>query len=425
MTNEAPASRSFVFTVLLVCMAVSVGLHLNSFRVQHGEGDEWVYLTLAREMNWDLTHYTTRDDPKVREFPFAAYRGPVFIHPPLYPWALKVGLSLGYPLEFGLLCQVSVMLLLLVLVARWLLLQKVDWLGVTVVLLGFTFCPLLLASTTRLHLDGLAAAFCCGAVLLFLEALQWRSWRATIAAGVLTVLALNVRYSSLVLVPFLLLIQFVYLWQQSRLADTTDSPRPGWAAFRETAAGWRHWRVLVVVMALVLTLGLQHYYRLYLAYGTLLPGTIHAPDPARLNEFLRSVLGRTRLEAFIYLLLIFPFLVAFASGAYGRGLRDLARRPRLELTLLVAVPYFLGCCLWFQHILERYFALVMPFAYLSLPLLLSQCRRWERLVLYALLAVSLLSMLGSDYLTTIENPSAARIWPAILYFVEPLRPYCR
>jgi hypothetical protein len=41
---------------------------MKSFYVEHNEGDETVFRTLAKEMNWDLSHYTIRDNERVRRF---------------------------------------------------------------------------------------------------------------------------------------------------------------------------------------------------------------------------------------------------------------------------------------------------------------------------------------------------------------------
>lgn len=101
-------------------------LHLNAFFVAHVEGDEVVYLTLSREMNWDLTHYTTKDDPIVSQFPHNSYRLPLFTHPPLFPWLLKVGDTLGNSIATGLTIELLAMGLLFVFTAR-LMLRLLGW----------------------------------------------------------------------------------------------------------------------------------------------------------------------------------------------------------------------------------------------------------------------------------------------------------
>ena len=149
----------FYITLFILFCALSILLHLKSFTVRHIEGDELVYLTLAKEVNWDLSHYTTMDDPQISQFPYGTYKQPLFIHPPLFPLVLKIGYALGNPVMIGLIFQNLAMMFLLFFVWRTCVFFDITRNLVPMIYATFVFCPILLFSTTRLHIDGLLAIF--------------------------------------------------------------------------------------------------------------------------------------------------------------------------------------------------------------------------------------------------------------------------
>ena len=78
--SRVPSSR-YPLALLGFFLLLCVLMHAKSFSVSHIEGDEIVYLTLAREMNWDFSGYSTQHDAAVRRFPHSIYRQELFHHP--------------------------------------------------------------------------------------------------------------------------------------------------------------------------------------------------------------------------------------------------------------------------------------------------------------------------------------------------------
>src|ERR1700733_6103280 len=86
-----PLSIRSYLVPLIWCAGVTVLLHCPMLFKSHFEGDEVAYFVLSQRMGWDLSNYTTKDDPRVNTFPYTIYRNPVFHHPPLLPLVLKAG----------------------------------------------------------------------------------------------------------------------------------------------------------------------------------------------------------------------------------------------------------------------------------------------------------------------------------------------
>ena len=156
--SRVPSSR-YPLALLGFFLLLCVLMHAKSFSVSHIEGDEIVYLTLAREMNWDFSGYSTQHDAAVRRFPHSIYRQELFHHPPLYPLVLKIGMLFQQAVFFGLAFQVLAMALLLIFARRAAQLCELPPRLQAVLYAGMTFGPLLMFSTGRLHHDGLLAIF--------------------------------------------------------------------------------------------------------------------------------------------------------------------------------------------------------------------------------------------------------------------------
>ncbi|MFQ5417338.1 MAG: glycosyltransferase family 39 protein, partial [Myxococcota bacterium] len=349
--RAAPSLALVAFFFLLTAL-----LHVRTFVVPHVEGDEASYLALSQEMGWDISHYTTRDHPRVSRFPNSIYRQPLFHHPPLYPLVLKVGAYFGNAVAAGLLFQLFAMGLLLVYAERAARRLALSDAGRLMLLTGLLFCPILLFSTTRLHHDGLLAIFVFAAFTVYLEALDEQSTAKSVAAGLLFALALNVRYKGLTALPLVLLAQ-VFSLARARAAASAAGRPPS-----EAARDPRSWRCFAIVSALIALLGLPHYVRILATYGSLLPGSFMstAPALAAANEFLSTVVKRSRLQVFGYLVLTFPLILAWFSPMNARLLRAELASWSWRGFHLVAAIYFCAVCLATSHQQLRYFAVMTP-----------------------------------------------------------------
>jgi hypothetical protein len=411
--------------ISLLFSSVILLLHVKSFLIVHNENDEVVYLSLASRMNWDLTNYTTRNVPIVRDFPYSIYRQPLFHQPPLFPLVLKIGGLLGNPVGTGLVFANLSMILLLFYTWRWMAFTRTPPQWAVVAFAASAFCPLLLATTTMLHIDGLLGIYLACAVVSYIEALDRPTLSSSMISGLFWVVALNLRYNSLIALPLICLLQAYQLFRLPSASDVTCS-----VDNTATHGLWhaRKWKAFAIVLTLVLLPGLQHYYRVLATYGTLLPSRIVVPDSGveQFNEFLKLLSRRGPWQMALLLISVFPFLLLLTTRWFWSALILELRAglwtpvPLTAFLLLFLIEYL------FSYKFMRYFAAEMPLLYLSLPFVFrSAPPRWKPFVI-GLGCLSLLLMVVTGFARTIVAPlDAVEIIPAIYYYIPQLMRYYR
>jgi 4-amino-4-deoxy-L-arabinose transferase-like glycosyltransferase len=408
---HTPRARGRIVSWLFAAFALLIATHIPSFLRPHLEGDEEVYQVLAREMNWDFSHYTTMDDARIREFPSQAYRLPLYFHPPLFPYVLKIGGVLGKPVVVGLLFQIAAMLLLIYSLWRAAVKQGLRDASLAALLLLTLTCPVLNFSTSLLHLDGLMAAFLTSGLLLYYEATQSRSMKLTAVAALLLALALNTKFNSLIALPLVGVVQLAHLWR-----TRAEHGIRGYAGLMR----WEHWRLFVLLVALLVPLGGWHYFRMLGTYGTLFPFSLR-PSERTLNFsiYTRMVHQRTRSQMFLHLLLLVPAATALLSPWIWKGLRA-DSRGRVFVTLCLACFALLFLVTFAQDNLfrqERYYCIFLPFMYLSLVLLVDRLEDVARERYLSWIVLSSGLMLCTVFLNVVLGYKSSFIAPALVDFL--------
>ncbi len=391
--------------------------HIPSFFRTNFIGDEHVYLMLARTMNWDLSNYTTMADPGISGWPNAVYRLPVFFHGPLLPFVMKIGGLVGAPAQAGFLFFNLVVALFY---GHYLVLQRrlrvpALWQGVG--LLAIAVAPLILFSTTRLHLDALAGLLMACGLIAYMEAFERRSVGWGLWSGILLSLGLNARFSSIGLLPLVAALHYVLV---IRHAPAEHRAGGFLRAINPFPACREHWTILLAVAALILTFGLQHYYRLLLVNGTIMPSTMLAATP---SPWMDYIAGRTRPRMLTNVVLIVPLIALFCLPATWRAIWDRMRDSPLGVYWAVA---FLGCfvLMMIQTYAElRFFAIATPLLYCCLPWVLAGYRRARRPWVLVFTSLALLNMYAVAYRETIIRPNAVYgIVPPLYDYIQYLRP---
>jgi hypothetical protein len=399
--------------VLVLFALLVVALHVRSFQAEHTEGDEMVYLALAREMGWDLSNYTTRADPVVSRYPYSIYRQELFHQPPLFPLVLKVGMLFGKPVAAGLAFELIAMLLLLGFARRAASVFALPVHLQVALCAALVACPLLAFSTTRLHHDGLLGIFLFGALVLQIESLETGSTRKAIGAGLLFAIALNLRINALAALPLPLLVQGFHLY---RRASADAGMGRGLATLARDPASWRGF---AIVCAIVAVLGLPHYVRVFAAYGSLLPATFIVPDPdvGQWNEFLRRVHSRTRLQTVLELIAIYPMLLAWLGPGALRSFRARLRARSFACVVPVAAVWLIALTLVPMHEQLRYYAAATPLLLLGfvLEIQAADAARRERLWKWAGATFALMAI---GCVHAVFATQAANVVPA-LYLLLP------
>ncbi len=408
--------------ILFLLFGLSVILHFKSFVIKHREGDELVYMGLAHDMNYNLTHYTTMDHPQVKKFPSPIYREPLFIHPPFYPLILKVGWSMKNPVLIGLIWQNLSMGFILIF-AFWA--GRSFGLGAPALgalLTTVLLCPILLFSTTKIHLDGLFAIYSFMALVSLVIALQRQSVPLSFLTGILFVLALNIKYTSLILLPPLLMGQGFFLYQkwEEFKADQNIPEKDRWSHLML----WENWKCFYIIFAFVMVIGIHHHIRFFITYKTLLPWHLIGgqKEAYSWNAFTRSIYNRTRGQMLYYIIAIFPCILVMLTPQFWKTLVADWKKRSPEFLIGVFFIYFLVVAFAIQYKQMRYFSHVLPFFYLFYAFLLNKSKGTIKTALWVIWGISLLFMITTGFNNSVKHPGHAKIIPSLIYYIPGL-PY--
>jgi hypothetical protein len=443
-----PDNRAY-FVAFLWCALVTVLIHCPMLFKAHSEGDEFVYYVLSQRMGWDLSNYTTKDDPRVNDLPYTIYRGPVFHHPPLLPLVLKAGSKFTMnpllllpgvatprvktdsrsPVVPGECVAALFVFEVFVCVAAlwyaWRFAALVDlepqW-GVAA-LVGIVLCPLVLFSTVRIHHDGLMGLMLVCGLVAFAEALDKGRIICAVEAAVWLVAAMNVRFNAIAALPILFLMPFY-----SSTVDQQPAPRRRDLSKGTITAARKaqpRWIVPAIVLAAVLTAGLQHYFRLFAAYGTLWPTAMIRPLPGvtRFSPLLALVERMNRAWVGWELAAMFPLAILFlAPWAVRQFVEDLRSR-RWPALLVGAFGFLFAVQLVFAYKPVRYFAAVTPLMHLCWPYLLRMKppHQWLAWSTWGVAGLTLLLMVTTGFLNaTLHDPDQAAVIPSLVFYWPPL-----
>jgi len=371
------------FVGLLTALIVAVVLlHLTSFTAPHVEGDEVVFTFLAERLaidpwayhlqgalsgaparrfiadTWARLYVPPADDPRHAQLAafFAAkneaavlynplgdpgqyaydpavYDRPMFVHPPLYPYALAafraaIGSSGGPALS--LLCHVATVVLV-ALLGRALAGDRAGLLAAALV----AFDPVSWLCGARLWIDGMSESMAAAAVLAAVWARRRDTVWAFVLAGLVLGLAAWTKLSTLVVAPAV-------------LAAVHASSRPPRIAKLVALGGSA--AILVICWLAATRVG----------YGAWMPLNRPTPWILQENAYLRLVVGRPWHFYVTGLLLVAPVQLYAFAALPGLGRHPAWRVPAVwvgaGLALLSALA-IAGLGGGFQL---RYLAPVMP-----------------------------------------------------------------
>jgi len=414
--NDRTLKLTLIY-LFFTAFLINISLHVPSFTRTSFKGDENVYWALSHAMNWDLSNYTTSNNPGISKWGNTIYQQPVFHHGPLLPYVMKIGTIIGQPtasaLLFANIAMATFFLHLLVLYRR--LSIPPAW-----QILGFfatAFAPLLLFSTTRIHVDALSGIFVACAVIALIEALEKRSSTWSIWSGILFAIALNLRYSAIISLPLIVICQAYYLYS---LQAKQSSPNPEKSIFKQNVLKLTNWKAFVIVLLIVATVGLQHFYRLYAAYGSIFPWDFMQSDPT--DSWVQFIQTRTRGKNFINLILLVPLLMVFFLPQTWRAIRNGLARREWGAICIIFTLYLFVTLFTLSYSEMRFFAAATPMFYCSLPWILTQSKINHLPFYLSLIAISFFVMIAADYREVIVRPDEVfRIVPVIYELIPPLQ----
>jgi hypothetical protein len=413
VVRAEPSIRQVVSALFVTAWALNVLQHVRSFSRTTLRGDENVYMLLSRTMGWDLSNFTTMHDPWISQWPAPIYTQPVFYHGPVLPYLLKIGDLLGAPVQLGLLFQNVVIGMFFLHLRRLLSRLEVPCGWQLVGYFGLAVAPLILFSTTRLHQDAMAGMLIACGLIAFVEAMERQSSPWAVWSGLLFSLALNARFTAILVLPVLL---WFHGYALARDRTVVGAGAAG-AALRR-----RRWVLFLVTAGIVATIGLQHFYRLVFTYGVTGIGALLEPaaathDPIH-DQWIQHLATRTRVRMVANLVLTVPILLVFACPETYRTLRDGVRRRSWGAPFAAAFLFLLSAVTLQSYQELRFFAFATPLLYCCVPWIMAQAReRYLRFYL-PLAVVSLFSMLTAAYRESIVRPDEVyRIVPALYEYL--------
>jgi hypothetical protein len=443
-----PEYRAY-FVAFLWCALITVLIHCPMLFKTHSEGDEFVYYVLSQRMGWDLSNYTTKDDPRVNDLPYTIYRGSVFHHPPLLPLVLKAGSRFtmnpllllpgvatprvktdprspivpGECVAAAFAFEVFVCVAALWYACRFATLVGLEPQWGIAALVGIALCPLVLFSTVRIHHDGLMGLMLLCGLVAFAEALDKGRVICAVEAAVWLVAAMNVRFNAIAALPIIFVMPFY-----SRTVNQRPKSRRGEISKEQATAARAvrlRWIVPAIVIGSVLTAGLQHYFRLFAAYGTLWPTAMIQPLPGvtRFSPLLALVERMNRAWVGWELAAMFPLaILLLAPWTLRQCLKDL--RCRLWPAMFVAAFGFLFAVqLVFAYKPVRYFAAVTPLMHLCWPYLLriKPPHEWLVWCTRGVAGLTVVLMVTTGFFNaTLHDPDQAAVIPSLVFYWPPL-----
>lgn len=392
----------FVFILIL-----SIIQHLPSFKTKNFYGDQYVYIYLSQVMNWDLSNYTTANEPRVSQWPYTIYDKPLFHMPPLISYIMKIGGIFKLTTQAAMLF--SNLVILIFLLHLYLFLKRIK-IPENLILLTTFFVvidPVFVFSTTRIHHDTTCGMLMASSLIALVFALEKRSLLLALWSGLLISIGLNLRMTALIVLPVFFIFQFVFLYQTK--STTTEQ------------SFFKKWRYAFAIALIILIFGLQHYYRLFLEYGTVMPGSLSAPrDPN--NSWVIWAAEQSTLDNSIQLFLMIPVLLILL---FPKTWLDLFKSfkddywPALFAIAFLIVYIQLAI---FSHHEVRFFSAATPLFYCFFPWLITKYKAEHLPVLKGLAAICIFLMITAAYRETIIRPQMAYdLQPVICEYI----PFCK
>ena len=181
-------------------------LHFNIYEKKIIDLDEIVYLHLAENMGWDCTNYNTVKLFPPGHYPRAVYSSPVFHHPPLIPYMIKMVSAFGIPASKAAR-TINLLFLMSGIIYLYLLTEILA--GRAAALLSsllMLVCPVFLLETNLIHIDQFQAYFLLAGLYHYFHAEKNGKSQHLYVSGGFFALSMLVKFTSPVLFVFPVLL---------------------------------------------------------------------------------------------------------------------------------------------------------------------------------------------------------------------------
>lgn len=374
------SNKDTILLIIALCL-FSILMHASSFNRNKLYGDQGIYRYLGEVMNWDGSNYTTKSAPVLKDWPYDIYTKPLFHHGPLLPYIIKIGAIFGLSVSAAMLFANILMILFIVHLYILFKRLKLDNLYIIAAVLFVVCDPILFFSTTRVGNDGTAGLLNACALIALIESSYRRSSLWLLWSALLVSLSLNLKFTSLVVLPPFLLLQ-LFLLKKCSIEKETE---------KKVVI-----KFLIMPWLLILSIGMQHFYRLFLEYGTILPWQIiNITKPE--DPFILWINQQTHSLVLMKLVLLLPYLLLLFLPGIWKVIFAEFRQFSLKFVFALLAAYFFVTVFCFTHYEIRFYAFVTPFFYCFFPWVLAGYSKNKNGLLLGWLFIALLMMFATCY----------------------------
>lgn len=395
-------TRRKFFILLFVIVAL---FQVASIYSPHVEGDELVYLTLSKNMGWDLSNYTVMEDAPLNQFSNRLYRQPVFMHPPLFPIILKAGSTLVNPVLFGLLFNGLLKFALAILMWHFALALGASLITAQIAAIFVTACPILGFVSSRLLVDMGFTISLVAMIYLLIRAGIDQTRKNLILAVICCCILLNTKIQAITYLPLFAVLYGLAAGNALKKGEMTPT-----SVRNQVLMG----------IALIGIIGFSHHLRLLFSLGY--QECLHLMDAETpLNPFQLRIVARSSLKFLVYLVMIHPIFLILMQPRFWLEIRQsLGAIPRPVMYLGLSLLYCAVITHFSSSSQERYWAHVFPLAFLFVAVL---CEKRSApspitLDLGLLYAGYFVLLFMNNFLTNVllAGSRTAIVFPALLEF---------
>ncbi len=406
--REIRVSSGHLIAAFIIFFSFLFALHLVHQPVI--DWDEAVYLYLSEHMTWYFSQYTTQGSFIDNALPQGVYSAPVFHHPPLIPYLIKIlsfaGVQAGGKILNFIIYAVS--LLLVYDIAK----KLSDLKGALIALSLWVVCPIFNLEARIIHLDLPSSVFILAGFWLILKSNdRLKDHRYLTLSGIAFALAMLTKYTAPL---YVIVAALLFLSSHDRIRDPKS-----WISF-----------------GLPLVFGFAWWIYILLRLGSLTPPEFAAgPSTVNLTPYLKSISERKWYDIWIYFLAICPLFTVYIWGM-GKYLLALTRNAagyfqwpnsvRLLVTANAGVILAVICFSFINAFTNGYWTLrhimpIFPLIYITSGCLVSDLLDKGSRVLNAYIIpfvfITVIIMTSSTIATT-ANVNNLKVVPVLLIWLK-------
>lgn len=412
--NELSISaKHFLLALTLFILVMNAAI----FTEQLVDWDEIVYLHLSEHMGWFLDDYTLRGSFIEKNLSQKVYSAPVFYHPPLIPYLIKIVSTVLSPILSAKLINFILILLSYFLIFRITSMLS-DYRGALIALSLWAVCPIFNLESHLIHLDFPLAVFILMGIWLFLEYERNDGKTRYLCLSALAfVLAMLTKYTGpiYVLIPFGLMV-------------SSDWP----------SVNKKH----AVIFCLILLAGFLWWGYVFWTYGSLMPAEFMGHQAGKMfsSPYLRSILERNWYDVWFYFAAICPLFFVYLGGGmnyivsrFQKLLPSKSNRQSLAILAAINISMIISTVLFSiinahsnGYWTMRHMFPIYPVIYVTIGAAMSYMfsRRDKIMNAYLFVYVFLnLVCMSSSMVITVLNRAGLKAIPVLYLWIPGLREY--